>query len=178
MDRLVEEPLTTSLRHLAVAWILLDVRNHPCIEDRLAIGGRIEATIEIEIRAFETQARQLGHPFQGLQPLGEQHRIRLIDRGHRQGSQHIPVVVDDRDDFLPFLVFVAGIADAIPAFFGHRVGAISMQNAEIELVVICQMSHTGDEGMLKRAVIRPPGEDFVDRRIVDFSLAVAGFEHG
>ena len=115
---------------------------------------------------------------QGLQPLGEQHRIRVIDRCHWQGSQHIPVVVDACDDFLPFLVFVAGIADAIPAFFGHGVGATTMQDAEIELVVIREMSHTGDEGMLKRAVIRPPGEDFIDRRIVDFSLAVAGFEHG
>ena len=93
-----------------MAWILLDVRNHPRIEDRLAIGCRIEATIEIEIRVSELQTRQSGHPFQGLQPLGQQHRIRFVDRCHRQGSEHIPVVVDDRDDFLALLVFVAGIA--------------------------------------------------------------------
>jgi hypothetical protein len=120
-----------------MAGILLDGRKHPRIEDGLAIGGHIEATIESEIRAFETQARQLGHPFQGLQSLGQQHRIRFIDRCHRQGSSYRAVVVDDRDDFLPLLVFVAGIADAVPAFFGHRVGAIAMQDAEIELVVIC-----------------------------------------
>jgi hypothetical protein len=129
MNRFIEPPLAPALGPGAIAWILLDVRNHPRIEDGLAIGCRIEATIEIELRAFETQAGQLGHPFQGLQPLREQHRIRFIDWRDRQGSQHIPVVVNDRDDFLSLLVFVAGIADAVPAFFGHRVGAITMQDA-------------------------------------------------
>src|SRR5438093_352886 len=37
MDRLIEEPLTPSLRRLAVALVLFDVRYHPSIEDRLAI---------------------------------------------------------------------------------------------------------------------------------------------
>jgi len=36
-------------------------------------------------------------------------QIRFIDGRNRQRSQHIAVVVDDRDDFLPLLVFVAGI---------------------------------------------------------------------
>ncbi len=85
----------------------------------------------------------------GFQPLGEQHGIGGIDRCHRQGSQHIPVVVDDRDDFLPLLVFVARIAKTVPAFFGHRVGAIAMQDAEVEVVLVREMAHTGDERVLK-----------------------------
>ncbi len=40
------------------------------------------------------------------------------------------------------------------------------------------MPHTGDEGMLKGAVIRPPGEDFVDRRIVDGRLALGVCRYG
>ena len=32
-------------------------------------------------------------------------------------------------------MFVAGIADAIAAFFGNGVGAIAMQDAEIKVVV-------------------------------------------
>ena len=37
MDRFVEQPLAPALGGLAVAWVLLDVRNQACIEDRLAI---------------------------------------------------------------------------------------------------------------------------------------------
>ena len=149
MDRSLNNRLRPRLGRLRLRGFSLMFGIIPALKIALRLRRRIEATIEIEIRAFETQARQLGHPFQGLQPLGEQHRIGFIDRCHRQGSQHIAVVVDDRDDFLPLLMFVAGIADAIPAFFGHRVGAIAMQHAEIELVVVRQMPHTGDEGMLK-----------------------------
>ena len=38
---------------------------------------------------------------------------------------------------------------AIPAFFGHRIGAIAMQDAEIELMVVREMLHTGDKGVLE-----------------------------
>jgi len=38
-------------------------------------------------------------------------------------------------------------------FLGHRVGAIAMQHAEIEVVVLRQMRHAGDAGLLQGAVI-------------------------
>jgi hypothetical protein len=47
------------------------------------------------------------------------------------------------------VVFVAGIADAVPPFFGHRVGAIAMQEAEIKLVLVRQMPYTGDKRLLQ-----------------------------
>jgi hypothetical protein len=90
-----------------MARILFDIRNHPRIEDRLAIRLRIESTIEIEIRTFQHQPRELGHTLQSLQAFRQQDRIGFIDRRYRQGSQHIAVVLDDRDDFLPLLMFVA-----------------------------------------------------------------------
>ncbi len=136
MNRGIEPPLAPALGRLAMTWILFDVRDHARIEDGLAIRLGIEPAIQVEIRALEIQTRQLGYPLQGLQPFGQQHRIRFIDRRHGEGSQHVAVVVNDRDDLFSLLVFVAGIADAVPAFFGHGVGAIAMQDAEIELVVI------------------------------------------
>jgi hypothetical protein len=45
------------------------------------------------------------------------------------------VVVNDGNDFFTLLMFVIRVANAVAAFFGYRVGAITMQNAEIELVV-------------------------------------------
>jgi len=74
-------------------------------------------------------------------------------------------------------VFVARIANAIAAFFGHSIGPVAVQHAEVELLVVRQVLHTGDEGVLQRPVIRPLGEDFVDRGIVDFRAAVVIFGH-
>src|SRR6266446_274444 len=51
MNRFIEPPRAPTLGPCAMAGIFLDGRKHPRIEDGLAIGGRIEATIEIEIRA-------------------------------------------------------------------------------------------------------------------------------
>ena len=86
--------------------INLDVRNQARIEDRLTIRLGIEPTIQVEIRPLQLEPRELGHPLERFETLREQHRIRFIDGCHRQGGQHIPVVLDDRDDFLALLVFV------------------------------------------------------------------------
>jgi hypothetical protein len=53
-----------------------------------------------------------------------------------------------------------------------------MQDTEIALVVVRQMSHTGDAGLCKRAVVGPPGEDFVDGRGMAGWLAVGVCGHG
>jgi hypothetical protein len=47
-----------------------------------------------------------------------------------------------------------------------------MQHTEIELIVLRQMSDTGDKGGGNGAIITPLGEHFVARGVVDFSLAV------
>ena len=55
-------------------------------------------------------------------------------------------------------MFVSGIADPIAAFLGHGVGAIAMQDTEIEVVVRRQMPHTGDKCLFKlRIPTKPPG---------------------
>src|SRR6266446_10270046 len=94
MDRLVEPPRAPALGGLAVAWVLFDVRDHPRIEDRLAIRLSIKATIQVETRALELQTREFGDPLQGLQSLWKKNRIRCMHWCHREGSQHIPIVFD------------------------------------------------------------------------------------
>ncbi len=46
MNRLIEQALAPSLGRFAIARVLWDVRNHPGIEDHLAIVLRIKATSE------------------------------------------------------------------------------------------------------------------------------------
>jgi hypothetical protein len=53
------------------------------------------------------------------------------------------------EDVLALLVCVAGIAPASAAFVGHRGGPLTVQDAEIELVLVGQMAHPGDEGVRK-----------------------------
>jgi hypothetical protein len=74
----------------------------------------------------EEQPGQLGDPFQSFQSFWQQHRIRSINRRDRQGREHLAVVVNNGDDFFATLVFVAGVANAITALLGHRIGTIAV----------------------------------------------------
>src|ERR1700752_5263037 len=125
MDGGIEQPLPPALRGLPVAWVFLDVRDEPCVEDGFAVMPGIKPAIEIEMRADNVQIRQSGPPLQGVQSLWQEYGIGLIHRRHRKRSQHEAIIVHDRDDLLTPLVFVTGIADAIAAFFGDGIGAIA-----------------------------------------------------
>lgn len=129
MDRSIEQPLPPTLRGLPITRVFLDVRNQPGVEDGFAVVPGIEPAIEIEIRAVDLQVGQSGHPLQGVQSVWKEHGIRFIYRRHRQRSQHKAVVIDDREDFLALLMFVAGIADAIASLLCDGVGAIAMKDA-------------------------------------------------
>src|SRR5271165_6292012 len=82
-------------------------------------------------------------------------------------------VLDDREDFLALLMFVAGIADAVSTFLRDGVGAIAMKDAEIEVVLLRQMPHAGDECLIERAIVGPFGEHFVDLRLSRFVICCA-----
>jgi hypothetical protein len=99
MDRLIEQPLAASLGALAIARVLWNVRDQSRVEDRLAIGLRIKAAIEVEIRTTKAQPCQFGDSLQSFQPIWKQHRIRFVDRSDRQGCQNIAMVLNDGDDF-------------------------------------------------------------------------------
>src|SRR5664279_6223000 len=133
MDGGIEQTLPPALRGLPVARVFVDVRDETRVEDGFAVMPGIKPAIEIELRAVNYQIRQSGHALQGVQSLWQEYGIRLIHRRHGKRSQHVAVVVHDRDDLLTRLMFVAGIADAIAALFGDGVGAIAMQDAEIKV---------------------------------------------
>src|SRR5208337_2574198 len=126
MDGCVKQPLPPAFRGLPVARVFVDVWDEPRVEDSFAVMPGIKPAIEVEIRAVDFQIRESGHALEGVQSLWQEYGIRLIRRRHGKRSQHVAVVVHDRDDLLTRLMFVAGIADAIPALFGDGVGAVLM----------------------------------------------------
>src|SRR5208283_1141042 len=168
----IEQPLPPTLRGLPIAWVFLDVRYETRVEDRFAIVPGVEPAIQVEVGPLKVQIRESGHALQRVQPLWQEHRICFVDWCDGNRRQHESVVVDDREDFFALLVFVAGIADPIAAFLGHGVGAIAMQDTEIEVVVRRQMLHTGDKCLFKRSIVGPFRESFVDCRVMDSRLSV------
>src|SRR6266478_1857436 len=116
MNRCIEQPLAPTLGTLAVTRILLDVGDHTGIEDALPIVHGIKAAIEVEIGTSEVQPDLFGHLLQRLQALRQQDHVCLIDGSHWDRRSHRAMIVDDGNDLLALLVFVAGIADAIPPF--------------------------------------------------------------
>ena len=172
MDGRIEQPLTPTLRGLPVARVFFDVRNEPRVEDRFAIVPGVKPTIQVEVRAIGFQIRESGHALQRVQSFWQEHRVCFIDWYNGNRSQHKAIVVDDREDFFALLVFVAGIANTIAALFGYRVGAIAVQNVEIEVAVRRQMPHTGDKCLFERSIVGPFSESFVDCLVMDSRLSV------
>jgi hypothetical protein len=71
MHCFIEQAQAPPLGTLALARILLDVRHHPSMEDRLAIRLRIEPTIESERRTFQPQPRELCHTLERFETRWE-----------------------------------------------------------------------------------------------------------
>ena len=63
-----------------------------------------------------------------------------------------------------------------PLFWGHGIGPIAVEHAEVEVLLCREMGHTGEERMPERPIIGPSGKDFVDGRIVNgrFPLGSCG----
>src|SRR5262245_56066231 len=116
MDGSVEEPLAPALGALAVARILFDVGDQASIEDALPVACGVKAAIKVQVRAFEVHPHRFCYPLQRFQPLWEQDHIGLVDGCDGHWSQHIAVVICDGNDFLPLLVFVPRVPDAIAPF--------------------------------------------------------------
>jgi hypothetical protein len=53
-----------------------------------------------------------------------------------------------------------------------------MQHAEVELLLVREMTHTGDERLLERPIIGPFGKGSVDVGVMDFRLASGAFRNG
>jgi hypothetical protein len=68
------------------------------------------------VGTFQVYPNLLGHLLQRFQALWEQDHVGLVDGRHRDRRSHIPVVIRDGEDFLPLLVFVARVPDAIAPF--------------------------------------------------------------
>jgi hypothetical protein len=96
MDGGVEPPLASALGVLAVAGVLFNVGDHPRIENALTIRFGVKAAVEIDLSASEIQADLFRHLLQGMQTLGQQDHVRLIDGGHREGSQHVTILIVSR----------------------------------------------------------------------------------
>src|SRR5215510_13090959 len=116
MDRFVEQSLAPTLGGFAMTRVLCDIRNHASIEDHLPIALGIKAAIEVEIRAFQYEARLFCDVLQCFQTIWKQHHIRFIDRSHWAWRQHIAMIVRHGNDFLTLLMFVPRIPNPIAPF--------------------------------------------------------------
>src|SRR5262245_30901068 len=112
----IKEALATQFGGLPVAGMLLDIGLEPGIEDALATGFAVKTRIQIEHSSAQLKPRFAGHTLESFQPFRQQPHVPLIDGRYRQGRQDIAMVVHQSDHFLPFLVFVAAVANGLAPF--------------------------------------------------------------
>src|SRR5215831_15407687 len=116
MDSGVEEAFAAALGALAVTGVLLDVGDQAGIKNTLTIVGGIKTAIEVEVGASEVQPHLFGHLFQRFQALRQQDHVGLIDRRHRDRRKDVAMIVDDGNDLVALLMFVARVANPIAPF--------------------------------------------------------------
>ena len=107
MNGFMEESPASALRALTVPRILWDVEDHASVEYALTMTCGITAALEVEIGVSQVQTDLLSHRLQGLQSLGQEHHIRFMHGSHGDRRKDVAMLVDDGDDFLPLLMFVA-----------------------------------------------------------------------
>src|SRR5882724_640259 len=117
MESFVEQPLAPTLSGFAMARVLCDIRNHARIEDHLPIARGINAAIEVEIRAFQYEARLFCYVRQCVQTIWKQDHSRFIDWSDWAWCEHLAILVRNGDDVLALLVFVPRVPNAIAPFF-------------------------------------------------------------
>jgi len=64
------------------------------------------------------------------------------------------------------------------SLFGHGVGPVAMEHAEVKFLLIREMGHTGHERLPERPVLGQFGKDFVDGCVVNGWLAVGVVRNG
>ena len=62
--------------------------------------------------------------------------------------------------------------------FGHSVSPVTMEHAQIEVLLCREMPHTGHKRPPQRPIIGPFGKDFVDSRVMDGWFAMGICRHG
>ena len=101
MDRCIEHTRSSSLHVLSIARILFDTGDHARIEYARAIVRGIKSSVEIQLGSSKVQTGRFGYPLSGLQTLGQQAHVRLMDGSHREGRQHIAMSVSHGDVLSP-----------------------------------------------------------------------------
>jgi hypothetical protein len=116
MDGCIEQPLSSSLRLLSIARILLNVWDQSSIENALPIVLGIKSRVKIQIGSCECQTNRFGDQLQASQTLRQEHHVGCVHWCNWAWRDDITMVVRNGQDLLPLLMLVARVANPISPF--------------------------------------------------------------
>lgn len=135
VDFSVEQAFASALRSLAITFVLGNVGDYPIIETDLASIARVEGAVGVEERALDVQA-QAFHAFErGLEMALEVESVVMIASHHARRSEKVPVGIHNRQNVTRLGAFATLIRHAFAAFLGHRMAAIQVQLAQVQVVL-------------------------------------------
>jgi len=111
------ELLSDGDRRFGIATIGVDHRFHLVGFDGVLIVFGVKAGIQGERRPAEIDPKAAGKIHKGGEGFGQNDRILLVDGFNRNRSENKAVVFHDGELFVAFLVFMAGVANALAPFF-------------------------------------------------------------
>lgn len=131
----IEQAFASAFGHLAIAFVLSDVRDDPIIETDFPRFARVEGAVGVEERALNVQA-QTFHAFErGLEMGLEVESVVMIACHHPRRREDVPVGIHDRQNVTRLGAFASLISHALAAFLGNRMTAIQIQLTQVKIIL-------------------------------------------
>ena len=133
-DGRTEHALGSALGGLSVTRVLIDIWNHPPVEDRFAIGLAVVDTIQTDDAPSKIDANGLGDSSQLRQCLAQQRGLIAVARCRYERRDHVAVAIAERHDLVAFEMLVPAKAKVIAALLGDGCSSIAVNDQDVEQV--------------------------------------------
>jgi len=129
----IEQPFSTTLDGLAIAFVLGDVGNDPIVEADFASVAGIEGTISVEVSTGNLNPQSL-HRLKGcLQVRLEVKRIVMMTRQYARRGQDIALGIGDGQKVTGLGSFARLVSHTLPSLLGNGVAAVPVQPRQVQV---------------------------------------------
>lgn len=166
VDLGVEQAFAPTLRSLAIASVLGDVRDHPVIETQLAGLAGIKGAVGVEECARNGQSQALD-AFERRLELGlKVEGVVVIAGNHARRRENVPVRIHEGQNITGLGAFATLIRHALAAFLGNGMTTIQVQLTQVKLALHRMNARLPD--FFQAPVGTPFAEVIVHRLPTDF----------
>ena len=169
----VEQRLAATLGYFSTAWIRVDVRGHPAIENRFAINPAIVDAIQADNGSLKIKADSIADARHKRQGFPQERRFIAIARRRNKRRDHGATPIAENDDLVTLHFFVTTEPDVVAAFLRGCRRSIAMNDGCVEKIGVMKRRHRVSKNGVKAAIGLPLSKRAIDARVMNFRTTVS-----